>query len=290
VAGDDLLRRAFDALRGSVRDQRHRPTLLLEHLECLDDSHQSQLLAAIRQDVIPARIIATCSRHAPRAAAELVGPNPNLQAPSDDLPDVTPTSPWRSNPVAGCAVPTTLDSALVDAVSTIIIQLPRLVDRLDDLPILAQSFLEACNVGSAKQVGSIRPDALDLLALHSWAGELDELREVIAAAHEAATSHEITPANLPAVIHHASHAAARIRRRPERIVLDELLAAIEKEAISRAMAQARGNKSEAAELLGMTRSRLYRRLVQLGLVSEAPPESQAEQPEFVEQDIPDETT
>jgi DNA-binding NtrC family response regulator len=74
------------------------------------------------------------------------------------------------------------------------------------------------------------------------------------------------------VLHHASHAAAHVRRQPERIVLDELLASIEKEAIVRALAQAGGNKTQAAELLGMTRPRLYRRLVQLGLAG----------PEFIE--------
>ena len=52
-------------------------------------------------------------------------------------------------------------------------------------------------------------------------------------------------------------------------VLDEFMASIEREVIERAMSQAGGNKTAAAELLGMTRPRLYRRLVQLGLVSES---------------------
>jgi hypothetical protein len=55
------------------------------------------------------------------------------------------------------------------------------------------------------------------------------------------------------------------------------------------MAQTGGNKTEAAELLGMTRPRLYRRLVQLGLVSEAPSETEMEQPEFIEQEPADPT-
>ena len=67
------------------------------------------------------------------------------------------------------------------------------------------------------------------------------------------------------VIHHAAKAAAMPRREPEKIVLDEFLESIEREVITRAMAQAGGNKSAAAELLGMNRPRLYRRLVQLGL-------------------------
>jgi DNA-binding NtrC family response regulator len=66
-------------------------------------------------------------------------------------------------------------------------------------------------------------------------------------------------------------------------VLDELLVTIEKEAIVRALTQAGGNKTEASELLGMTRPRLYRRLVQLGLVAE-PVFSELEAPEFIEHD------
>ena len=182
-------------------------------------------------------------------------------------------------------LPATIDPALIDAISTITIRIPRLVDRLEDLPILAQFFLEACNRGSSKQVGSLRPDALDSLALYSWPGELDQLREAIEAAHAACTSHEIAPADLPPIVHHAFRAAAHVRRQPERIVLDELLAAIEKEAIVRALAQAGGNKSEAATLLGMTRPRLYRRLVQLGLAGEGSDDGQQpEPPEFIEHD------
>ncbi len=256
VASDDMLRRAIDAVRDAAGDARRRPTLLLENLDQMGESQQSQLLAAIRQNAFGARIIATRSK-----------PNPSAAANDDSMDQETSADGTRS-------VPATLDPALFDAVSTITIEVPRLRERLGDLPILAQCFLEAANLASEKQVGSVRPDALDLLALYAWPGELDELRETVAAAHGASSTHEITPGDLPAVVHHAAKSAARVRRRPERIILDELLARIEKEAIVRALAQTGGNKSEAAELLGMTRPRLYRRLVQLGLAG----------PEFIERD------
>lgn len=182
--------------------------------------------------------------------------------------------------IATCDNENGICPALRDVVSTITIQVPRLIDRLEDLPVLAQFFLEACNRGSEKQVGSLRPEALDLLALHAWPGELDELREIIAAAHQRCPSHEIRGVDLPAVVHHAAHAAMHIRRQPERIVLDELLANIEREAIVRALDQAHGNKSAAAELLGMTRPRLYRRLLQLGLAG----------PEFMESEDSEEAS
>lgn len=272
-ANDDALRRALEALRSPTDDPRHRPMLLLENLDRLDPARQSQLLSVVQQKSFRARLVATCSRHAP--SAEAVASQGLQQSANQKPADGSRSEPATSEP------------ALLNLISTITINMPRLVERLADLPILAQNFLEVCNRGSDKQVGSLREDALDQLALYAWPGELDEMREVIAAAHAACSSHEITPADLPAVIHHASQAASRIRKRPERIVLDELLAQIEREAIVRALALADGNKTEAADLLGMTRPRLYRRLVQLGLVSEK--ETELQMPEFVERPANDET-
>jgi DNA-binding NtrC family response regulator len=71
-------------------------------------------------------------------------------------------------------------------------------------------------------------------------------------------------------------AAAPPRRPEETIVLEDFLGTIERELIERALARAKGNKTKAAQLLGMTRPKLYRRLVQLGFVqadAELPPES-----------------
>jgi DNA-binding NtrC family response regulator len=254
LAGDDSLRQALMGVANQRDDIRGRPTLLLENIECLPSAHQTQLLSAIRQNMISARIVATAgSRHI-------------------------------SDSIAGNqGEPTMLEPALADAISTITVRIPPLVERLEDLPVLTQYFLESCNRGSDQQIGSVRREALDLLALYRWPGELGELRTVISAAHRACRSHEIGPSDLPTIIHHAAHAAARSPRRTERIVLDELLVAIEKEAIVRALSQAGGNKTEAAELLGMTRPRLYRRLVQLGLVAE-PVFNELESPEFIEQD------
>jgi DNA-binding NtrC family response regulator len=180
--------------------------------------------------------------------------------------------------LATAAAPSSMDSSptadevsaefsveLWHALSTITIVLPRLVERLDDLPLLAQLFLESANRDSPKQVGGIRKEALDRLALYTWPGELEELQRVMQQAHDACKGTEIGVDELPTVIHHAAQAASLGRQPIEKIVLDEFLARIECELIERAMRQADGNKTEAAELLGMTRARLYRRLEQLGV-------------------------
>jgi transcriptional regulator with AAA-type ATPase domain len=240
VATEESLRRAVDSVRDS-QDPKVRSTLLLLNLERLRPPLQLQLLPTLVHLSVATRCIATITTGA--AAHEWGEPAPdvNLQ--------------------------------LLAALSTITIDVPPLAERLDDLPLLAQCFLEAANRGSPKQLGSVRPDALDQLVLYRWPGELEELRSVISAAHAAATTHEITPADLPPIVHHAARAAAAPRRAHEKIVLDELLESIEREVIARALAQAGGNKSAAAELLGMTRPRLYRRLVQLGIVKETEKET-----------------
>jgi len=174
------------------------------------------------------------------------------------------------------------DEALARQLSTIEIELPALVDRLDDLPLLAQAFLERGNEAGGKQLGEITPEALDLLALHCWPGNLDELAEVMSAAHAAAKSHHVTVDDLPLRIRHAAHAAAFPPRVEETIALEEFLMQIETELITRALDRSNGNKTKAAKLLGMTRPRFYRRLETLGLVVAS--EKVVEEIEFVPDD------
>ncbi|HEY4308183.1 MAG TPA: sigma 54-interacting transcriptional regulator [Pirellulales bacterium] len=154
---------------------------------------------------------------------------------------------------------------LACALATIEIRIPSLSERRDDLPLLAQMFVEEQNRQGTRQLAGLAPEALDRLALYSWPGNVDELDEVIATAYRTAEGPRIMAADLPAKIQYSLDAAARPRRAEEKIVLEEFLGRIEEELIRRAMTRAKGNKTKAASLLGMTRPRLYRRLVQLGL-------------------------
>ncbi|HEY2894532.1 MAG TPA: sigma 54-interacting transcriptional regulator, partial [Pirellulales bacterium] len=67
---------------------------------------------------------------------------------------------------------------LVCALGTVTIRLPALRDRPEDLPLLAQVFLERENVDNPKQLGTFTPEALDVLAAHAWPGNFDELAQV----------------------------------------------------------------------------------------------------------------
>jgi DNA-binding NtrC family response regulator len=236
-------------------------TLLLLQLESLPDTLQAEMLRLAMTHFQEARLIAT------------------------------------TETVASSTSTLTQAAELVNRVATLTIHLPPLIERRQDIPLLAQVLLEELNSLGEKQVRAFSPAAIDELVAYSWPRNVDELVEFVAAAHAFAEAAEITPNDLPKRMHIAADASRRPPRQPETIVLDGLLAQIERELIQRAINVSKGNKARAARLLGLTRPRLYRRMVQLGLESDEPATDRAvaesirqtdhtsEPPEFIE-DLP----
>jgi DNA-binding NtrC family response regulator len=232
VLSGDLVISTVQAL-AARRPSAERPagsTLLLADVDLLASDVQTSLAQALCGRALPLRLIATARQ-----------PLEELLKPGSFRRDLGLT------------------------LSTISIQLPPLSERREDLPLVAQLFLEEVNARGGKQLAGFTPEALDALDAYPWPGNLDELAAMVAAAHQRAGGPQIAVADLPDQIHLAADAAARPRKPEETIVLDEFLARVQRELIQRALRRAKGNKTRAARLLGMTRPRLYRRMVQLGL-------------------------
>jgi transcriptional regulator of acetoin/glycerol metabolism len=232
LLGGDLLAAAGTSMaRAAMRtDQAASCTLLFHRIDELPAETQVQLVDFLARPAIQARLMAT-------AAESLI-----------DLAR-------RGN----------FHAELAAMLSTITIELPPLAQRRDDLPLLAQLFLEERNAAGSHQVGGFSQAALDRLDAYVWPGNLDELSEVVAEAHRRAAGSYVEVKDLPDRLHLVAQAAAQPRRAEETIVLDEYLGRVERELIRRALARAKGNKAKAARLLGVTRPRLYRRMLQLGL-------------------------
>ncbi|MBI3861964.1 MAG: sigma 54-interacting transcriptional regulator [Planctomycetia bacterium] len=151
-------------------------------------------------------------------------------------------------------------------ISPLAIQLPALAERADDLPLLAQHVLEELNRQGAKQLGGFDERVWPLLARHAWPGNLDELADVIRDAHAHATGNLVVPDDLPFRFHTALDArSSPPPREPPPLLLDPLLTRVETRLIALALERSRDNKSKAAELLGINRARLLRRIEQLNL-------------------------
>ena len=161
-----------------------------------------------------------------------------------------------------------INSDLALRLSTLVIELPPLSQRPEDIPIIAQMLLEDLNGQGGKQLRGFYPEAMDRLVHYDWPRQIDALAGIVREAFAAAEGVEITIADLPKRLHQAAEASRFVRKPPQRIDLEQYLAEIEIELIGRALRVAKQNKSEAARLLGLNRPKLYRRMIQLGLANE----------------------
>lgn len=186
-------------------------------------------------------------------------------------------------PLSRLAAKNKFRTDLAFALSTLTISLPPLHRRREDIPLLAQHFLEQANAAGGKQLAGFQPAALELLIGLSWKGNLDELARAVREAGERSAGPQVTLPDLPDWVHLSHSGQARRLQGEPPIQLDDFLSGIEREVLQRALRRARGNKSQAAESLGISRPRLLRRLVQLGLITPAA----AEEP-VVFEPLPDE--
>lgn len=226
----DLLSATLRSLMKDRPEHRRPSTLMLEEIDSLAEAAQVELARFLVGGRFPARVVSTART---------------------PLGELASRGAFRSD--------------LACLLCTVTIRLAPLAERPEDVPLAAQWFLEQANAGSAKQLGGFSAEALDQLSGYAWPGDLSELESIVNEAHARAETHEITPRDLPPRLALAAEATAQPRKTDENIVLEDFLGKIERELIQRAMKRAKGNKTKAARLLGLTRPRLYRRLVQLGL-------------------------
>jgi two-component system response regulator HydG len=141
--------------------------------------------------------------------------------------------------------------------------MPPLRERREDIPVLAQYFLEklAARGGAEDPPKKLSEAASEVLARYDWPGNVRELENALERAVVLTPANEVTPASLP----------ARVREAPtQRVVSDEAPANPSMEVIERAyihwVLQAEGgNKTRAAEVLGIDPSTLYRKLNRYGI-------------------------
>jgi PAS domain S-box-containing protein len=170
--------------------------------------------------------------------------------------------------LAGCATPGAdvragrMVEALHAALATLVIDVPPLRERAADLPILVERLLE--RVPRKDGTGwRLAPAAWEVVRRHAWPGNLRELADALAQACRHASTEVIEATDLPAVVRMAVEGPAAV---PERgLPLDTILEQVERRLLELALQRTGGNRSRAAELLGIWRPRLNRRLEALGL-------------------------
>jgi transcriptional regulator with PAS, ATPase and Fis domain len=166
--------------------------------------------------------------------------------------------------------------------NTFTLSIPPLRERTEDIPELAQVFLQRFCAKMNKPLLTIQSEAYDTLLRYHWPGNVRQLQNVIERAVVLTTGSMITRRNLPhEVVHglpseagavggHAFSTSELSESPPQmRALLTDSqsfnLAEREKAALMAALDQCNGNKKKAAELLGIHRPTLYTKLKKFGL-------------------------
>ena len=137
------------------------------------------------------------------------------------------------------------------------IVLPPLRERATDIPLLAQSFLREFAKENGKPVQDFTSDAMQALTNYSWPGNVRELRTAIEHAVVLSHSERITVRDLPVSVKTGGPGAA-----PQKLLAQSELTVkeAEKQLIIRALKECDGNRTRAAQKLGMSRRTMHRKL------------------------------
>lgn len=146
-------------------------------------------------------------------------------------------------------------------ITPLVIKVPPLRDRKDDIPLLCRHILNHFNQRTGKKVYGISRPAQAALLAHSWPGNVRELENVLEQAAIFTTESFIRPQDLP------SHFTSFSQDHPLPMTLEDM----EKRHIEMVLQQNRGNRSKSAKILGISRRSLLRRLDKHGMHSSEPP-------------------
>jgi DNA-binding NtrC family response regulator len=140
-------------------------------------------------------------------------------------------------------------------INTFSITLPPLRERIEDIPFLAEYFLQRARAKVNKRVESISHEALAMLKNYSWPGNLRELENIIERAVVLTLSSAIEPEHLPL---HVQDIVSFNPSRGFKPSKDEAIDRFERDALSSYLLESGGNVSQAAKLAKIPRRTFHR--------------------------------
>ncbi len=230
----ELLKSMLEVIEETQVKSKVMPTVLLDNLESLPSECLSTLEGFLRGPA-PATRMATC--------------------------DETAISALRENDQRW--------STILSQISVLRIDLPRLIDRLEDLDTIVNAWTMAQPKSKSKRY-EICDTFMAALMAYSWPGDVEELGDALKHATIKCEGEKLTekelPVNIRTCVSHIEQSHV-----DETVDLDAILEDVEKTMILRALERYPQNKTSAAKLLNISRARLLRRLQQWGIQSSSGP-------------------
>jgi two-component system, NtrC family, nitrogen regulation response regulator NtrX len=139
---------------------------------------------------------------------------------------------------------------------------PPVRERKEDIPLLARHFLKEFSSQYSRRTKEITDDAIDVLLRYSWPGNVRELRNVIERiVIMNPTVHKLDRKHLPPLLYREGSR----KQMGEFSTLHQARAAYERDYILKKLDENHGNVSRTAEVLGLERSHMYRKMKALGI-------------------------
>lgn len=218
-------------------------TIFLDEISSMPIEMQAKLLRVIEEREI-----------------ERVGGNDTIQvdvrfitASNEPLKDLVAQGRFRSD--------------LYYRLNVIPLKLPPLHERKRDIDILAEHFLAIFSKACGKSIDGFSRDAMHKLQSHKWPGNVRELRNVIESAVNYAKGSKLTGVDLPDYFNerHVDTQEDSVIKISDTLDLTQNMKAYERKLIQVALDQCTGNRTAAAELLGIHRTALYKKMNKLGM-------------------------
>ena len=144
-------------------------------------------------------------------------------------------------------------------INVIPIWVPPLRRRLEDIPLLADSFFRHIRLKSGKAINGISNSALELLSSYPWPGNVRELRSAFEYAFVSCSGAVIEPHHFPQHI-----LRPKAQARPHELS-SEKIEDIKKQRLTNALRQSHGNQSETAKILGISRTSVWSQIKRFGI-------------------------
>jgi two-component system response regulator HydG len=146
------------------------------------------------------------------------------------------------------------------------LEIPPLRKRQEDIPLLAQHFIQHFAEKNRKQIKGFTPGAMDALIRYQWPGNVRELMNAVERGVVLSRAEYLDIDDLP-FIRSLAQSQADPLQIMEQANEDMSLDAVEKATILKALKSADGNKSETARRLGITRKTLHKKLKMYGVMA-----------------------
>jgi two-component system, NtrC family, response regulator AtoC len=149
----------------------------------------------------------------------------------------------------------------------IMVELPPLRERIEDLPVLVNHFVARFSEKTGKRVTHISEEAMSLLYSYTWPGNIRELEHAVERAVAMTSTSILYPEDFPITIARNNEPATQLRAvsEPNSAVSPRSLEQMERAHIIRVLQEVSFNKSKAAHILGIDRATLYRKAQRYGI-------------------------